>query len=371
VGASYFKIKKGTNLEPTAVSANQAGDLQAASALSNQLVYHDGSTTAVIATATNTLTLTNKTLTAPVITNANISATAGSLSNVDVDANTLSVTGNSDLANVNINDLAVSGDSTLQALTAQVTLLEELSVTGDSVLTGVTTSTIYVTGNALIDGTLAVTGVTSVGTLNLNNAVASGNISATGNGSFNGNGSFGGNLAVTGTSSVTGNASFQGTLSVEGEVSIDSPLNLEHQGSTPSNPAAGRNKVYYKTDGKLYQLNSAGSETLLGAGAYVTSGTRASPNNITAGGGITFGGQQRELVFIQGSGGHVNVTASPQITAGTAVGQELTLVGRNDSQTVTLENGDILELNGDISLGASDILSLVWDGSFWVEISRN
>lgn len=370
MGASYFKIKKGTNLEPTAVSANQAGDLQAASALSNQLVYHDGSATAVVATATNTLTLTNKTLTAPVITNANISATAGSLSNVDVDANSLSVTGSTELVDVSVNDLTVSGNTILEAVTSGDILGEDatfntLSVTGNSTLAAVTANSLSVTGNASVGGTLAVTGVSSIGNLNVSDIASSGNLNVSGNGSI------GGNVSVTGTASVTGTVSFNSTLSVVGEIATNAPLNLLHLAGTPSSPIAGRNKVYYKTDGKLYQLNSSGSETLLGAGAYIISGSRASPTNITAGGGITFSGQQRELAFVQGSGGHVIVTANPQISAGTAVGQELTVMGRNDSQTLTLSNGTGLELNGEAVLGASDSLLLVWDGTVWVELSRN
>lgn len=45
-------------------------------------------------------------------------------------------------------------------------------------------------------------------------------------------------------------------------------------GSTPSNPAAGNHKLYYKNDGELYTLNSAGTEVALSGGdnilTYVT-----------------------------------------------------------------------------------------------------
>lgn len=36
--------------------------------------------------------------------------------------------------------------------------------------------------------------------------------------------------------------------------------------ATPSNPSAGYRKVYFKADGKLYQLNSSGTEEQIGAG---------------------------------------------------------------------------------------------------------
>lgn len=38
-------------------------------------------------------------------------------------------------------------------------------------------------------------------------------------------------------------------------------------GSTPANPAAGNHKIYYKNDGKLYTLDSAGNEVEIGSGS--------------------------------------------------------------------------------------------------------
>lgn len=40
-----------------------------------------------------------------------------------------------------------------------------------------------------------------------------------------------------------------------------------HQASTPSTPAAGTHKLYFKTDGNLYQLDSMGQEVQTGAGS--------------------------------------------------------------------------------------------------------
>lgn len=44
----------------------------------------------------------------------------------------------------------------------------------------------------------------------------------------------------------------------------------DDQASTPSNPAAGFYKLYFKTDGNLYKLNSAGTETAFAAGGGST-----------------------------------------------------------------------------------------------------
>lgn len=109
-----------------------------------------------------------------------------------------------------------------------------------------------------------------------------------------------------------------------------------------------------------------------GGGAYFVTGTRASPQNITAGGGIAFtGGQARQLWFAQGSGGHVDVTANPQIAVGSVVGQELLLIGRNDSQTIKLEDGTGLSMNGSIFLAEDVQIKFIWDGTNWAETYRS
>ncbi len=38
------------------------------------------------------------------------------------------------------------------------------------------------------------------------------------------------------------------------------------QTTTPASPASGENKLYFKADGKLYTLDSAGNEALVGSG---------------------------------------------------------------------------------------------------------
>ncbi len=101
------------------------------------------------------------------------------------------------------------------------------------------------------------------------------------------------------------------------------------------------------------------------------SGTRAAPTAITGAGGITASATDyRRIIFVQGSGGPVTVVANPQVSAGTLVGQELIIQGRSDTNTVTLANGTGLSLNGNITLGDDDVLTLHWDGTYWQENSR-
>jgi len=101
-------------------------------------------------------------------------------------------------------------------------------------------------------------------------------------------------------------------------------------------------------------------------------GTRAAPSAIVAGTGIAFTGTKWvNTWFIQGSGGAVDVSANPQIAAATNPGQRLQLIGRSDTNTVLLEDGTGLELNGSWLGKASSVLDLIWDGTNWLEVGRN
>lgn len=59
-------------------------------------------------------------------------------------------------------------------------------------------------------------------------------------------------------------------LYVNGKLTVTGPIDptyIEYtQIITPSNPAAGKNRAYFKADGKLYRLDSAGSEVEIGSG---------------------------------------------------------------------------------------------------------
>lgn len=102
------------------------------------------------------------------------------------------------------------------------------------------------------------------------------------------------------------------------------------------------------------------------------SGSTGSPTAVTAAGGITsLAAVCLQTHFIQGSGGAVNITADPQISAGTRIGQRLVLIGCSGVNTVLLENGTGMVLNGSYTMGNGSVLELFWDGSNWKEICRN
>lgn len=134
-----------------------------------------------------------------------------------------------------------------------------------------------------------------------------------------------------------------------------------------------------ESTGDVYKKADSGSSTNwvpLG-GSQISIGSRGSPRTITTAGltvalghlsGVKYALQK---IYLQGSGGELDITAVPQIQAGTLDGQQLQLVGRDDANTVLFQDGDGLSLNGDASLGEDMTLTLSWDGTNWVEVNRN
>ncbi len=65
----------------------------------------------------------------------------------------------------------------------------------------------------------------------------------------------------------------------------------------------------------------------------------------------------------------VILSATTAIASGTAVGQQLILQGTSNTNTVQINDGAGTELGNNRILGASDTLTLIWDGSRWVEMA--
>jgi len=128
---------------------------------------------------------------------------------------------------------------------------------------------------------------------------------------------------------------------------------------------------YDSTTQRWRVLSGAGGS---GGGGLSPTGTRAAPSNIVAGTGIAYvedANSPRQIWYIQGNGGAVDITANPQIDApASLINQELVLIGRSDTNTVLIEDGNGLDLNGSYTMGASDMITLLFDGTNWVEMSR-
>lgn len=139
------------------------------------------------------------------------------------------------------------------------------------------------------------------------------------------------------------------------------------------NPTLSAGELGFETDTRRFKLGDGSSayNDLDYEVLYVPSSTKSSPTSISAAGGIGSSSAAREYQFIVGNGGPVTVTANPQITAGEVVGQELLLQGTSDANTVTIDTGTGLNLNGPCTLRDGSVIHLVWDGTLWSEVSRN
>jgi hypothetical protein len=135
-------------------------------------------------------------------------------------------------------------------------------------------------------------------------------------------------------------------------------------------------KLAIGTTGQVLTVSSGGIPSWQNATPTVF-GSRTSPRQIVASAGITSGAGHMsttaasQKIYVEGSGGAVNVTANPQIEAGTIDGQLMVICGRSQDNTVQLNHGNGLYLNGNIVLGENECITLSWDTSEWVELSRN
>jgi hypothetical protein len=125
------------------------------------------------------------------------------------------------------------------------------------------------------------------------------------------------------------------------------------------------NGKYLTTDGTNASWNT------IPASQPTVTGSQSSPTSVTAAGGVAFTGSNYfNVSFVQGSAGAVTVSASPQIAAGTLVGQRLMLVGTSASNTLSLVDGTGLGLNGPVTISNNSAIEMVWNGSVWYETSR-
>ena len=101
-----------------------------------------------------------------------------------------------------------------------------------------------------------------------------------------------------------------------------------------------------------------------------------SPYSAQAGTSIAHGLLAKEgdcLMYLKGNSGAVDMSADPQIAAGTRDGQYLRLIFTSDTDTVLLEDGTGLAMpNGNIRSASGCVLDFFWDAgeslwrnSFW------
>lgn len=120
-------------------------------------------------------------------------------------------------------------------------------------------------------------------------------------------------------------------------------------------------------------LRGDGTWTSIPPAATTLNGSASVPQAVTAVGGISMSAYaQMNAAFIQGSGGAVTVTANPRISGCSSgqAGDYVDIVGESATNTVTLQDGNGLSLNGTWVGGLNSVLRLLCDGTTLVEIAR-
>jgi len=182
-----------------------------------------------------------------------------------------------------------------------------------------------------------------------------------------------------------------GALSLNQSAAVSGQLGVANGGTGASSLAAHDvlvgngtsplTQVSPSTSGYVLTSNGTGSDPSfqpVPSAMPSVNGGSGSPQSVTAGGGISLSSiTYNNFVWVVGSGGAVTVTATPSITAGTADGQILHVIGTDATNTVTLQDnaglsGSALYLNGTWVGSLYSQLELHWDASLsaWVENSR-
>jgi len=150
------------------------------------------------------------------------------------------------------------------------------------------------------------------------------------------------------------------------------PINIVNTGCTKtyitgnlitSWPILGSNPP---AEGKIYDngaLNPNGTVytdklkiTLQPAGAYtgLANGSTLTPTGVTS--------------YLQLNPSSSITLGNPAISAGKSIGDLLVLENTNVSNTITLNDGSGVQLQSNLTLTRYDTLTLIWDGTYWIEI---
>lgn len=130
--------------------------------------------------------------------------------------------------------------------------------------------------------------------------------------------------------------------------------------------SVGNNALWVKGASGLEPVSSADNLKML-SGHIIES--VATPQTLLAAETIT---ATEMIIPVSGNGGAITLTSDPQIAAGTVNGETKTLIGTDDTNTLTVVNGSGLSTDNGLSftLGEDDNIKFTWYNSRWIETAR-
>lgn len=137
-------------------------------------------------------------------------------------------------------------------------------------------------------------------------------------------------------------------------------------GTSPVADASLDTLTLTSADASVLTTGNSATDTVDYSVRPLMTSTRASPTSVTNATTIAVTAIFRQFKRVTGNGGAVTAT----LAAGTRDGQIITLMGCDNTNTVTLTGAG---QNGDCILALRSVISLFWDNGAteWVEIGRN
>lgn len=87
--------------------------------------------------------------------------------------------------------------------------------------------------------------------------------------------------------------------------------------------------------------------------------------------GIPFNGEFYDnIIYIESTGGAIEITNNPRIAPGNLPGQRLTVISKSDTDTVSIPHGQGVNQNGNILMKLNNCIKYLWTGSEWFEENR-
>ncbi len=141
----------------------------------------------------------------------------------------------------------------------------------------------------------------------------------------------------------------RGSLKITRDLQAEQGVIINEQSVTPSNPATGYSQLYFKGDGKLYGLNSAGTEVQISNEA----GGDGNPVGTT----IAYNAETVPAGYLKENGQEVSMTTYEDLydVIGSLFGKDTGVATTADSSTNAftsaghgLSNGDVIEISASL-----------------------